>query len=521
VENNMRKPTLTIHRGWTHAAITILQSCPAASGIGNFIRNSLVEKEYLPEHNEFINGRWRKVWGRWQDKYKYYRYDGKSQKLFIPIAFADDIVVVAKSLGLDVEEKRINDYELRKIDVKMNPNFSDQDHQVELIKKCSDPTPGMRGLAMQTGRGKTYSAIKSWVNLGYVGIVIVDGLMDQWIESIRKFTNCDKDYIYKLQEFNSLAMLAQNPNYKPSIFVASLKTLQLFCNGKDGYELLPWNFTEFFTFYGIGVKIIDEVHRSFHATTMMDLKTNVPYSMYASATFTQSSKQARTIFNKVYPRSIQYGMDAYDKYVECYVYAYSGTVHAKKCVRGNRGYQHTRYEKELMISESKLNAHLNDLIYPIFNQHFINRYKPGYKSLIFCASIDFVEALATKLSKKYPSMKVITYVGGDEMSVLKDADIVVSTRGKSSTGLDLPGLIMALNLVSTVSEVSIMQSVGRLRKRNDIKLHYVDVYDTNIERQIEHAEVRKTLLKSMCSKYFEYNGMCDLSVQNGNLPKFI
>ena len=173
-----------------------------------------------------------------------------------------------------------------------------------------------------------------------------------------------------------------------------------------------------------------------------------------------------------------------------------------------------------MISESKLNYHLNDLIYPIINQHFINRYKPGYKALLFCASIDFVEALATKLSRAYPNMKVVTYIGGDNMSVLKNADIVVSTRGKSSTGLDLPGLIMALNLVSTVSEVSIMQSVGRLRKRDDIKLHYVDVYDTNIERQVEHAEVRKTLLRSMCSKYYEYNGMCDLSVQSGDIPKF-
>ena len=516
----MIQPTMTVFKGYTHAAISLLQSTPCAAEVSRYIRQALVEKEYIPEHNEFINGRWRKVWGHWQDKYRYYRYDQKAQKLYVPIAFADDICEIARNFGVEPVIKQINDYEWRKVDVKMNPKFQDQEHQVELIKKCSDPTPGMRGLAMQTGKGKSYSAIKAWSNLGYAGIVIVNGLMDQWIESVRKFTNCDHDYIYKLQEFSSLALLAQNPQYKPNIFIASLKTLQLFSQNKEGYDVLPWNFSEFFKFYGIGVKIIDEVHQSFHATTMMDLKTNVPYSMYASATFTQSSRQARDIFNKIYPVSIRYGLDAYDKYVEVYVYAYSGTVLAKRCVRGNRGYQHTKYEKELMISESKLNYHLNDLVYPIINQHFINRYKPGYKALIFCASIDFVEALATKLSRTYPNMKVVTYIGGDNMSVLKNADIIVSTRGKSSTGLDLPGLIMALNLVSTVSEVSIMQSVGRLRKRDDIKLHYVDVYDTNIDRQVEHAEVRKALLRSMCSKYYEYNGMCDLSVQSGDIPKF-
>lgn len=504
-------------KGYTHAVFNLLQSSSVAASVGRYVRENLVEKEYIPEHMERgKNGGWYKVYGHWQQKYMYARYDMKAQKLFVPIAFCDEICEVIRDWGARVEIKKINDYTFGKISVKMKPEFHDQEHQIKLIAKCSDPIPGMKGLAMQTGKGKTYSAIKSWVNLGYRGLVIVNGLADQWIKSILEFTDVDRGKVYKLQEFQSLALLAQNPEYRPDIFVASLRTLQLFCEGDKDYDLLPWNYTEFLRFYGIGVKIVDECHQSFHATTLMDLKSNVPYNMYCSATFMQTSKQARKIFDRIYPHSIQFGIDAYDKYVQVHWYNFYGTVDEKKCVK-SRGYNHNKYEKELMVSENKFNNHLNEMILPMINQYFVNRYKKGYRALVFCSGLDFVDCLTNKLKKLYPQFKIVSYVGGNELSDLDEADIVVSTIGKSSTGLDLKGLILAINTVSIQTPLLTSQMFGRLRKRDDIELIYVDRCDMNVQAHIRHAEERKALLKRMCSKFFEYDGVQDLSVQTGEV----
>ena len=96
------------------------------------------------------------------------------------------------------------------------------------------------------------------------------------------------------------------------------------------------------------------------------------------------------------------------------------------------------------------------------------------------------------------------------MSVLKDADIVVSTTGKAGTGLDLKGLVLAINSVSSGAEVMCKQMFGRLRKRDDVELVYCDLCDTNISACVRHGFERKELLKSMCSKFYEYNGIHDL-----------
>ena len=378
--------TVTIFRGHTFAALTLPRSSPLAHLVGRFLNDTLIEMEYIPEHRECINGRWVKVWPKRVPKYKYFLYEEKSQKMRIPISYCEHLIHWIKSAGYKIEEKFVNGYELRKSGISMKPGVEDMPHQVELIAKCSEKTPGMKGLAMQTGKGKTYSAIKSMVNLGYCGIVIVKGLMNQWMDSIWEFTDCSRDDVYKIQEFNSLALLAQNPNFKPKIFVSSLRTIQLFANGGGDYDVLPWSYDEFLRTYGIGVKIIDEAHQAFHATTMMDLRTNVPYNLYCTATFTQSSKKAREIFNHIFPREIQYGRANYDKYLSIIWINFYGTVDERKCVK-RHGYMHARYEKELMVSEKKFNDHVNEVILPYLDMYYINRYKPGYKALIFCASI--------------------------------------------------------------------------------------------------------------------------------------
>ena len=510
------KLQVALYRGHTHGEFCLMPNAPVGGQVGRWVRENLTDKEYVPK-----GWRWDPIqkmrvfnpYAYWKAKTTFANYDYKSSRLHVPIAFCDDIKKVIEEWGGEVAELVVPGYPLRKIDAKMNPKFTDRPWQTPLITKCSDPTPGMKGLEMQTGKGKTYSAVKSAVNLGYATVVIVPGLVGQWIEAIREQTNLKVGKnIYKLEGFDSFAQLAKYPNFKPEFFVASTRTMQMFCNKDPGYELLPWDFAGFFRAYGIGTKIIDECHKQFHATTMMDLAVNVPYNLYCSATFDQTSRFAKKIFDRVYPVNIRYGAEAYDKYVTVYWLNFNGEVDERKACKAGR-YMHALYEKELLKSKFKLEDHIRTNIQPAINQFFVNTYKKGNKCLLFCSSIEYVENVVKYLKLNYPKFKVSEYIGASDRSVLDKADILVSTIGKASTGLDLKGLVCCINTVSVRTSVLTAQMLGRLRKINGTELVYVDMCDVNCQSHLRHAETRKSDLTSMAAKFYECYGWHDSNVQ--------
>ena len=495
----MDGPTVTMCMGYTHADLAIMPGTYVARQVGDFIRANLTEYQTMFNKRTFRT--------EYTVTGKYVSWDASSGILHVPIGFATQIKNIIENTGGKVIEKRFADYPLRKIDLSVLPQWSDQEHQVELIKKCSSTTPGIKGLAMQTGKGKTYAAIRTICNLGYAAVVIAPGLADQWIQSFEKFTG-ERDEIYKIQEFKSLSMLMSS-DWKPKVFVCSIQTMQLYAKGRDNYKLLPYSYPEFFKHYGIGVKVVDECHLNFHATVKMDLLTNVPHNLYCSATFGQTNKYAAKIFDVVYPKEIRYGEDAYDKYVEVYWYNFSGEVSEKKCVR-QRGYMHVRYEYELLKKKNKFDNHVDTIICPMINMHYIaNRTSEGEKCLIFCSSIEFVKALVTRLREKYPALRVNEYIGSTEMDVLDKTDIIVSTAGKAGTGLDIKGLICAINTISIRASILTAQMLGRLRRINGKPLIYVDRCDTSMSSHMRHAQQRKLELRSMCKSYHEYNGFHD------------
>ena len=484
--------------GHTRADIAALPGSVVASWIVDFVREHLTE--YEAEYDKF-HMRWiYTVTG------KFVAYNHHTGIVSIPINFFGRLKEYLAARGCEVETREIADYPLRQITLKPDPTWSDLPHQIKLIEKCSEKTPGMKGLAMQTGKGKTYAAIKSIMNLGYAACIIVPGLTDQWISEIKKYTNATDDDIYKIQEIDSLVHLYKS-GIKPSIFVCSISTMRLYAKGGGGYNMLPYNFSQFFEYFGIGVKVIDECHLNFHAIVRLDEKCNVPYNLYCTATFTQNNKYALRIFNVVFPPEMRYGANAYDRYVDCHFYYYSGEVLEQKCCRA-RGYNHILYEKQIMKTQRAFNNH-SDFILQLIYCHYVNNYKQGNKLLIFVSSIDFALKLVAKLSEKLPEYRTAAYIGSANREVLMDNDILVATTGKAGTGLDIKGLTTVINTVSLQSVALSQQLFGRLRKVNDRDTIYVDICDSGITAQCRHAESRKTSLKRMASKYHEYRGLAD------------
>lgn len=484
--------------GHTRADIAAMPGSDVASWIVDFVRENLTE--YEAEYNKDTL-RWvYTITG------KFVVYNRNTGIISIPINYFTRLKNYLEERRCEVVTRNFADYTLRKIDLKPDPQWHDLPHQIKLIEKCSERVPGMKGLAMQTGKGKTYAAIKSIINLGYAACIIVPGLTDQWISEIKKYTNATDDDVYKIQEVDSLIKLFKS-GVKPSIFVCSISTMRLYAKGGGGYAMLPYTFQQFFEYFGIGVKVIDECHLNFHAIVKLDMKCNVPYNLYCTATFTQNNRYARRIFDVVFPPEIRYGANAYDRYVDCHFYYYSGEVLENKCCRA-RGYNHILYEKQIMKTQRAFRNHA-DFIQQLIYCHYINNYQKGNKLLIFVSSIDFACKLVARLCEKLPEYRTAAYIGSSSREVLTDNDIIVATTGKAGTGLDLKGLTTVINTVSLQSVALSQQLFGRLRKINDRDTIYVDICDMGIPAQCRHAESRKTSLKRMASKYHEYRGLAD------------
>jgi len=489
-----------IVRGFTHADMGVMPGTYVSSLVGDYIRYNLTEYSVLFNKRTFRN--------EYTVLGKYATYDMSRGILHIPARFVPRIADYLRSRQINVTEMPMREYTPRHIDLSVLPDFTDQPHQVKLIEKCSSLEKGVKGLAAQTGKGKTYCAIRSICNLGYAAVVIAPGLADQWIESFEKFTG-ERDSVYKIQEFKSLAMLMSS-DWMPKVFVCSIQTMQAYCKGKDNYKELPYSFAEFFEHYGIGVKVVDECHLNFHATVKMDLLTNVPYNLYCSATFGQTNKYAARIFDVIYPKEIRYGIDEYDKYVTVHFFNYSGEVQENRCMR-QRGYSHMRYEADLCKKPTKFERHFLDMFVPIINVFYMNVRQPGDKMLIFGSTVLFLTKIAERIRQEYPALKVVEYVGDATRDMLDDADIIVATVGKAGTGLDIKGLTTVYSTVSIRTSILSSQMLGRLRKISGKDLTYIDRCDVNLRSHLRHAEERKANLKGMAKKFYEYASMHDVN----------
>lgn len=482
---------IVIETGATHAVIQLPPTHPKARYVGDYIRRHLTEHDWDPRLRRVFTIR------------NFVKYDADTSLLHIPIGFLDDFLKLFIELGLTPIVREQKPYPVRKIKVKMNPKWHDKPHQVEAIQYLSDTSTPRRGLSLQPGAGKTYSSTKALVNIGDVGIIIVAGLVEQWIKSIREQTNAG-DEVYLLKEYSSLEML-MGSDWKPSIFVASLATMRLYSQQRGNYADLPLTFPQFFAHYGIGTKIMDEVHRDFHATTMMDLLLNVPNNIYLTATFTQSGREARKIFDKIYPSSMRFGEDRYKKYVTAYMYGFHGQVMERRVVR-SRGYSQPRYEHEWISRVTKFKYLMDTVVKPIVNMHFLNVRKPGQKMLIFVQTLEMVEKLKQELKKVFPKLVIKEYVAGSPQSHIGDGvDIIITVPQRGGTGLDIKNLKTAYNMISTKAPTAIEQWLGRLRELKDGEsLIYVDQYDINLQSHLRHVAERREILKNKTRDYHEH-----------------
>lgn len=479
-----------LRKGPTRLRINCPVGSPLQKALGSLVRQRLKEFDRNPRTGEVTVTK------------EYYRYNPRTGELLVPIGFFDAFRDTLEDMGF--EFKVVYDLPIvpRRNGLSFSEGFDFREDQEDAARFLTGKDPGMKVLPRQTGKGKTVIAISASVLQGYVPLVVVSGLTQQWTEEFRKFTDVGDD-IHILQGFKSIANLLESDWY-PKVIIGSLQTVRSFVLGADNYDVLDVDWNGFLAKYGVGMKIVDEAHLNFHAVTMLDLMSNVRNNVYLSATFDRNDTQSRRIFIKIFRDDLFYKGWTYERYAKVTVYGYYGMVQGRK-VRRQRGYMHAKYEGELLKRKTKGKQYFQKVILPIVHMHYVNIRQPGERMLIFFQTVQMVEAAVNVIQREYPNIGVVSFVGSDKQDKLHDprSEIIITTNIKAGTGRDIKNLRTVMNTISYAAKTQVEQNLGRLRKLNNAVPEYIDIYDLNLEDHDRHMRTRRAILKRRSADFYE------------------
>jgi len=430
-------------------------------------------------------------------------YDPLNENWSMPIEYINDFIEYLRiqAPSINIRKVLIPEYKTRDIEISLNEGIVPRDNQKEALEYLCDDRYNRKGLSLIMGMGKTFSAIYSISHFKKASIIIISGLLDQWINEILKCTNLKREDIYLLKLTKSIHTLLES-KLQPKIIVASLETVREYIKKTALNEcLMP--FEDILIKYGIGVKIFDEVHLKFLTTTQIDLRCpNVPQNFYLSGTFKRNNPSTNKIFKKIYPKMIIFKKGRVRKHINTSVYAFWVYV-PDKTISTKYGYNHCRFEKYLMKNVTKFKRFYNTVLIPIIEDHFINLKNKNEKCLIYFSTIDFKKKILPLLQELYPNLKVIMFTSKDVDAKLLDADIVLSNFAKLGTGKDVPKVRTVINTISTKNDIIIEQVMERARPIPDVDAEFVTVFNANSNVCVNHYKGIRDMLKTKSNKYAE------------------
>ena len=153
------------------------------------------------------------------------------------------------------------------------------------------------------------------------------------------------------------------------------------------------------------------------------------------------------------------------------------------------------------MKNSQLLKSYIDLIITYVEEGYIQRKKDGQRLLVFCSSVHMCTLLSNKIQQLYPKLDVRRYTQEDPYANVITADICVSTPGKSSTGVDIPNLITAINTICMDSPQTNAQCLGRLRNIPNTELRYYYTFCNGIAKQKQYHYNRKEYLTPLSKSY--------------------
>lgn len=306
-------------------------------------------------------------------------------------------------------------------------------------------------------------------------IVHRDNLRSQWMNSLRDMSGLTSRYVHEIVSSEEFEYICDNPDldYEYDVYIMTHATFRAGLKRVGSFERAA-NFSKNLH---LGFKIIDEAHLEFRDTLLMDFIFNINRNLYLTATDGRSSKEENAIFKHVFSNTkfyrkptinpnqpskwVNYNTITIDTHLNPNVYRYR--------VAGGRGMSPASYGK-WCIKGDKNKTHIKvccDIVRQTFEKN------ENSKVIIFMPLIELCEETADFIYQKlshddsFPyDIKIRTINSRNskaENERNKQSDVIVSTTGSLSTGVDIKGVTTIISCSPMVSKIQCVQTWGRIR----------------------------------------------------------
>lgn len=339
-----------------------------------------------------------------------------------------------------------------------------------------------------------------------LGIVVLPQFLEKWISDITEIHDSKGTDTMLIQGSKSLAgivSMAKEGKLPNKYFLFSSRTMQDYVSMYEQtpdlcvemYGVAP---IELFPLLGIGILLIDETHMAFHAIYKIIIHTNVKYQIGLSGTLISEDAVVSRAHRVVYPKSVTYHDNMQKRYMDIYAIAFGispGLIQSKRIKTTNYGatfYSHIAFEKSI-LKEKRFLSDYYRIINGVIQDYYIPDYDERDSMIIYVATIKMADTILALLKSDYPEKNIVRYCESDDYDTMIGAEIVVTTPQSLSTGIDKPNLRVVIQTVSISSEVTNVQSAGRLRDLKDRDTKFCYIYSDNLPKQKEYHKKREQM----------------------------
>lgn len=225
------------------------------------------------------------------------------------------------------------------------------------------------------------------------------------------------------------------------------------------------HFTELLATLGVGMVLYDETHQLFRMNYWSFMTLGAPRVLDLSATLGDEGDDFMDRrYGERVPKSKRYNGIAYDAYIDAYsIYYHTDKPDIIDRMNRMRMYNHTELEKAIM-RKKRIEKAYYQMVYDVLAVWYLKERKAGQKALIFFATQKMCTNFAEFLTGLLPDLDVKRFIQGDNYEEFINADIGISTPGKASTAVDIPGLLITLCTVAMGKEKANLQLLGRTRR---------------------------------------------------------
>lgn len=260
---------------------------------------------------------------------------------------------------------------------------------------------------------------------------------------------------------------------------------------------------------GIGLRIVDETHESFHEITNTLLFGNIEKTLVLSGTLTADDPFLNNMYLSMFPREIRLKEPEDEHYVDVEAALYKIDTRKYRVNYMQFGsYNDLAFEGSILRNKGLFKLY-KDLLLKLFTERYMDIREEGTKCLIFVSRIDMALRFKEILREHFAMIDVDTFLGTmdkkDPYKYLRP-EVIITTPGSLGTGKDVPGLVTCINFHTVKSSQRNKQMIGRLRNLfksfgGRITPRFVFTVCESIQPHMDYFGARKEAFKAKSKSF--------------------